>query len=335
MRIAVDAVGGDHGPQTVIPGAVEGARRFGVDLVLVGPEAELRRILATTDTTGVTVEVVNAPDTIAMDESPAQAVRRKPDADINVALRLVKDGRADAMVSCGNSGAVMAAALLNLGRTPGIDRPAIASPLPSARGRTLVLDLGAVTDPKPLNLVQFARMGVIFSQRALGIPHPTVGLLSNGEEPGKGNQLVQETYELLKAEPDLNFHGNVEGRDVPRGIVDVVVTDGFTSNVLLKVAEGAASFVGEIIREEITATFVRKLAAGFLKPAFRRAKERIDYAETGGALLLGVNGVTVIAHGRSNERAIANAVGVAARAAEAMVPQAIADAIDSARAKVA
>ena len=335
MRIAVDAVGGDHGPKTVIPGAVEGARRFGVDLVLVGPEDEIRRILATIDTSGVDIEVVNAPDTIGMDESPAQAVRRKPEADINVALRLVKEGRADAMVSCGNSGAVMAAALLHLGRIPGIDRPAIASPMPSTRGRTLVLDLGAVTDPKPLNLVQFARMGVIFSQRAMGVARPTVGLLSNGEEPGKGNQLVQETYELLKAEPDLNFHGNVEGRDVPRGIVDVVVTDGFTGNVLLKVAEGAASFVGEIIREEITSSLVRKLAAGFLRPAFRRARERIDYAEIGGALLLGVNGVTVIAHGRSNERAIANAIGVAARAADATVPQAIAQALGSAAAKVA
>ena len=319
MRIAVDAIGGDHGPSVVVPGAVQGARSFGVGLDLVGPADEVRRVLAGVDATGVDVAVVDAPETIAMDEHPAQAVRRKPRSSIAVALAAVRDGRAGAMISAGNSGAVMAAALLVLGRAPGIDRPAIAAFLPSLRGQTLVLDLGAVTDPKPHHLVQFAQMGSIYAERALGVAKPTVGLLSNGEEPSKGNQLVREAFPLLAGAPGIDFRGNVEGKDITRGAVDVVVTDGFTGNVALKVAEGVTALVGDVLRAEVTATVPRKLAALALRLAFRAVRAKLDYAETGGAPLLGVNGMVIIAHGRSNERAITNAVGVARRATEADV----------------
>ena len=335
MRVAVDAVGGDHGPDVVVAGAVEGARRYGVGLILAGPEAEVRSALGRLDLSGVAIEVRDAPDLIAMYESPAQAVRRKTKSGISVALDAVKRGDAGAMVSAGHSGAVMAAALMTLGRIRGVDRPAIASPMPSSRGHTLVLDLGAVVDPKPQSLVQFAQMGSVYAERVMGIAHPTVGLLSNGEEPSKGNALVLEAHALLREAPGINFRGNVEGRDITRGVVDVVVTDGFTGNVALKVAEGAASLMSEIIREELTSSVPNKLAAAVLKPAFARIKRRLDHSETGGALLLGTNGVVVIAHGGSNATAIGNAVGVGARAAEGRVTEAIAGALQELRSEVA
>jgi glycerol-3-phosphate acyltransferase PlsX len=324
VNIAVDAVGGDHGPDVVVPGAIAGARRAGVGLILTGPEAVVRAALAGVDVSGVAIEVIEAPETIAMDDHPAQAVRRKPRSSIVVGMNAVKEGRAAALVSAGNSGAVMAAALMVLGRIPGIDRPAIAGFIPTRTGRCLLLDLGAVTDPRPQHLVQFAQMGSLFVAQALGVERPTVGLLSNGEEAAKGNNLVRETYPLLAAAPGVNFAGNVEGKDITRGVVDVVVTDGFTGNVALKVAEGVATFVGDLLRAEVTATLPRKLAALLLRPAFRAARARMDYAETGGAPLLGVNGTVIIAHGRSNETAIANAVVVAGQSAERDLAPAIA-----------
>jgi glycerol-3-phosphate acyltransferase PlsX len=313
----------------VVAGALVGARRHDVGLVLTGPESEVRAALRAVDSAGVEVVVRDAPETIGMDEHPAQAVRRKPRSSIGVALGAVKSGEAAAMVSAGNSGAVMASALLVIGRIPGIDRPAIAAPLPSRRGRTLVLDLGAVTDPKPHHLVQFARMGAVYAREVMGIEHPTVGLLSNGEEATKGNLLVLEAHPLLAAAEGIDFRGNVEGKDLPSGVVDVVVTDGFTGNVALKVAEGVAGFVGETIRAEIVGTPLRRLAGAVLRPAFREARAKLDYAETGGAALLGVDGMVVIAHGRSNETAIANAVGVAVRGARGDVAAEIAAALRS------
>ncbi len=324
MRIAVDAVGGDHGPAVVVPGAIDGARRFGVALLLAGPEAEIRQALANCNTSGVDVIVADAPQIIGMEEQPAQAVRRKPRSAIAVALDAVKDGRAAALVSAGHSGAVMAGALQKLGRIHGIDRPAIAGYLPSMKGKTLVLDLGAVTDPRPQHLVQFAQMGSIYIERAFGVARPTVGLLSNGAEPSKGNQLVQETFPLLAVAPGIDFHGNVEGNDITRGVVDVVVTDGFTGNVALKTAEGAAALINETVRRRLTSSIVRKALAGLLYPAFREVRKDLDYAEQGGAPLLGIDGVVIISHGRSNERAIASAVGVAKQSAEGDVPGTIA-----------
>ena len=324
MRIAVDAAGGDHGPAVVVPGAVDGARRSGVALLLTGPEAEIRQALARQETAGLDILVDDAPETIGGDEQPAQAVRRKPRSAIAVALDAVRDGRADAFVSAGNSGAVMAGALLKLGRIRGIDRPAIAGYLPSMKGKTLVLDMGAVTDPRPAHLVQFAQMGSIYIERAFGVARPTVGLLSNGEEPSKGNQLVQETFPLLAAAPGIDFHGNVEGRDITRGVVDVVVTDGFTGNVALKTAEGAAAFINDVVRRRLTSSPWRKALAALLQPAFREARKDLDYAEQGGAPLLGIDGVVIISHGRSTERAIASAIGVAKQSVDGDVPGTIA-----------
>lgn len=316
VRIAVDAMGGDYGPPVIVAGAVAGARMEQTHILLVGKSEEVRSALSAVDTAGVDVDVVDAQDVITMDDHPAQAVRRKPQSSINVALRLVADGNAAAMISAGNSGAVMAASLLVLGRVRGIDRPAIASYVPTAKGKSLLLDLGAVTDPKPSNLVQFAEMGEVYVERILGVRRPTIGLLSNGEEPTKGNALVQNVHQLLAARDDLNFVGNVEGRDVTSGAVDIVVTDGFTGNVALKTAEGVALFLTDLIRAELTSTLPRKLAALVLRPAFRSIRSRIDYAEIGGAPLLGVNGAVIIAHGRSSARAIESALAVAARAAE-------------------
>jgi glycerol-3-phosphate acyltransferase PlsX len=324
MRIAVDAAGGDHGPAVTVPGAVAGARRFGVDLLLTGPEAEIQRALAACKPFGIDILVEDAPETIGMEEQPAQAVRRKPRSAIAVALDAVRDGRADAMVSAGHSGAVMAGALLKLGRIRGVDRPAIAGYLPAMTGKTLVLDLGAVTDPRPGHLVQFAQMGSIYIERTFGVPRPRVGLLSNGEEPSKGNQFVQETFPLLAAAPGIEFQGNVEGRDITRGVVDVVVTDGFTGNVALKTAEGAAALINETVRRRLTSSPARKVLAALLQPAFREARKDLDYAEQGGAPLLGVDGVVIICHGRSNEHAVASAVGVAKQSVEGDVPGTIA-----------
>lgn len=324
MRIAVDAAGGDHGPAVVLPGAVDGARRFGVGLLLAGPEGEIRHALAKLDVSGLDIVVVDAPDVIGMDEQAAQAVRRKPRSAIAVALDAVRAGDADAMISAGHSGAVMAGALIKLGRIRGVDRPAIAGYLPSMHGKTLVLDMGAVTDPRPSHLVQFAQMGSVYTERALGVARPTVGLLSNGGEPSKGNQLVQEAFPLLAAAPGIIFHGNVEGNDITRGVVDVVVTDGFTGNVALKTAEGAAALINETVRRRLTSSLVRKALAGLLYPAFQEVRKELDYAEQGGAPLLGIDGVVIISHGRSNDRAVASAIGVAKRSVEGDVPGTIA-----------
>lgn len=317
MHIAIDAMGGDYGPSVVVPGALAGARQHGISLHLVGRKSEIDAALANLDTSGIDLDVVNATDVIQMDDHPAQAVRRKTDSSINVALRLVKDGKASAMMSAGNSGAVMAASLMTLGRIKGIDRPAITSGIPNAKGvYSLLVDLGAVTDPKPINMVQFAMMGQVYARAVMGIDNPTIGLVSNGEEPGKGNALVQAVYPLLNATPGLNFVGNVEGKDIPAGTVDVFVMDGFTGNVTLKTIEGVASMLMQVIREEVTSSWIRKIAALALKPAFRNVSRQLDYARIGGAPLLGVDGAVIISHGRSNELAIENAVGVCKRAAE-------------------
>lgn len=314
-RIAIDAMGGDHGPDVIVQGALAGARRFDASLLLVGIPSDIATSMDHHDSSGVHIEVVAATDIIAMDEHPAQAIRRKPESSINVATRLVRDGRADAVVSAGNSGAVMAGALMQLGRVRGVERPAIASYLPTASSNTLLLDLGAVTDPKPLAIVQFAKMGQVYAERILDIKNPTIGLLSNGEEPSKGNALVQAVHPLLTAANDLNFVGNIEGKDLVMGTVDIVVTDGFTGNVALKTAEGVASMLVDILRAEITASVPRKLGGLLLKPAFRALRSKLDYAEIGGAPLLGVNGAVIISHGRSSAKAVENAVGVAVRTA--------------------
>lgn len=327
LRIAVDAMGGDDGPKVAVPGSLAGARKHGVGLLLVGQEATIRAILARHPHDDLDIEIRHAPEEITMDDHPVQSVRRKPESSIMVALDAVRQGGADAMVSAGNSGAVMAAALAVLGRVPGVERPAIAAVLPCYRDPTLVLDLGAVADAKPAHLRQFALMGNLYAHHVMRVAIPRIALLSNGEEPTKGNALAREVHTILAAEPGLRFVGNVEGKDLLAGNVDVIVTDGFTGNVALKVAEGTAAVMGAVMREEFTRTVPRKLAALLLKPALQSVKARLDYAEIGGAPLLGVNGAVIIAHGRSSELAIANAIGAAASTSRSDLPKLIAHAL--------
>jgi glycerol-3-phosphate acyltransferase PlsX len=304
IRVAVDAVGGDRGPEEIVAGAVDAASDT-VRPVIVGPRG--------LDTHGL--ELIEAPDVIAMDEKPTEAVRTKPNSSLVVACRAVGEGKADAVVSAGNTGAMLAACLLELRRIAGVRRPAIAVTIPARRGPSVLLDSGANADARPEDLVQFAHMGAVFAEEILGIAKPEIRLLSIGEEPEKGNQLTLEAHRLLAA-TDLNFAGNAEGRDLLTGAADVVVTDGFTGNVALKVTEGTIQALLEGFREEITATVVGKLGGLLIRPAARRLRKRLDPDTYGGAYLLGLRGLAVIAHGNSSRRAIANAVSLAARGVE-------------------
>jgi glycerol-3-phosphate acyltransferase PlsX len=303
--IALDAMGGDHAPAVTVEGAVRAARELGLEIALVGREDEIRRELAKYKISGLKLRIVHASEVVEMAEHPAQAVRQKKDSSIRRAMELVKRGEAGGVFSAGNSGAVMAAALFVLGRIEGVHRPALAAVFPVRNGHTLVADIGANTECEPHNLMQFALMGAAYMERALGVRRPRVGLLSNGEEETKGNALVQATYPLLR-QTALNFIGNVEGKDLPMGIADVVVCDGFTGNVVLKLAEGLAEFLLSTLKAELTRDPLSLLGAALALPAFRRARRRLDYAEIGGAPLLGVDGVVLIGHGRSNAWAIRN-----------------------------
>ena len=324
MRVAVDAMGGDHGPDVLLAGTLAALTDPAISVTVVALAQPMDGLRAgVPESLRSRVTFVEALDEIGMGESAAQSVRKKPNASINVALRELKEGRADAVVSAGHSGAVLAASLAIVGRIPGIDRPAIATVLPTIGIRTILLDLGAITDPKPAYLVQYAHMAVVYARLVLGSEHPKVALLSNGEEPSKGNQLAQEVYALLSAEGGLDFVGNVEGKELLRGTVDIVVTDGFTGNIALKSLEGAVSVLTEVLRTEVTRTLTRKALALLMRSAFRDVRLKLDYAEIGGAPLLGVDGPVIVAHGRSRERAIENAVRVADRTASQAVPAAI------------
>jgi phosphate acyltransferase len=323
--IAVDAMGGDHAPGVVIDGVIEAVRELDARVALVGPEAtirdELRRHQAESDER---ITLVAAAEVIEMSEHPAQAVRQKTNSSIVVGMREVKEGRAAAFVSAGNTGAMLAAGLFHLGRIPGVERPAIATVFPTRSGFTLIVDVGANADCKAEYLAQFALMGGAYAEQVLEVTNPRIGLLSIGEEEEKGSQVVQRAHALLR-EQSPGFVGNIEGKDIPAGAVDVVVCDGFVGNVLIKFAEGVAATIGGIIREEITSSPWSKLFALGLRPAFRRAYGRLDYAEFGGAPLLGVQGVVIIAHGRSNARAIRSAIRVARRAVDGRLVERIAD----------
>ena len=323
MRIALDAMGGDKAPKEPVAGAVRAARELGISVALVGPQDVLAAELALQGAAGLPIEIVHAPDVIDMAEHPIQAVRRRPDASMNVAVRLVKDGTAQAFVSAGNTGATMAAALFGLGRIRGVERPAFAIPFPTLTGQCLVLDAGANVDCRPEHLETFARMGERYARLVLGKARPRVALLSNGEEETKGYRLVQETYPLLKNGP-YDFIGNVDGKDITRGVADVIVCDGFVGNVALKSAEGVGDLTLALLREEISRSWLAKVGALFLRPALRRVMRRLDYQEYGGAPLLGVNGVVIGAHGRSGARAFRNALHVADQAAAAGLIEAFA-----------
>ncbi len=313
MKIAVDAMGGDRAPGAIVEGAVRAVREHGIEVLLVGREGDLAPLLkAAGPVRGL--ELVHAPDVIEMADQPAQAVRRKKAASLVVCADLVKTGRAGAMFSAGNTGAGMAVSLLKFGRIAGIDRPAIALPLPNREGWTILLDAGANVDVAPHCLVQYAVMGSIYAHELFGVEQPRVGLLNIGEEDCKGNEAAREAYPLLKAAP-VRFIGNVEGRDLFNANVDVVVCDGFIGNVALKVAEGVADLLLRLIRSEIESKPLLKLPAAFLRPALLRIRRRTDYAERGGALLLGVNGVCIIGHGSSHAVAVANGIRTAREAA--------------------
>jgi phosphate acyltransferase len=303
IRVAVDAMGGDRGPDEIVAGALAAASAEIVP-VIVG--------LKGLETHGL--EFVEATDVIAMDEKPTEAVRGKPGSSLVVACRLVGEGKADAVISAGNTGAMLAACLLELRRIPGVRRPAIAVTIP-ARRPSVLLDAGANADARPEDLLQFAHMGAVFAEEILGVANPEVRLLSIGEEAEKGNQLTLEAHRLL-ASGDLNFTGNTEGRDLLVGAADVVVTDGFTGNVALKLLEGTIKNLLEAFREEVTATLRGKLGGLLIRPAARSLRERLDPDTYGGAYLLGLRGLAVIAHGNSSRRAIANAIRLAARGVE-------------------
>lgn len=323
MKIVVDAMGGDHAPSEIVHGAIQAAREWGMGIILVGDQGMIEQCLLNHDHKGLDIEVVHTTQVIEMGEHPGNAVRRKKDSSIVVGVKLVKEGRGAAFVSAGNTGACMAASLFGLGRIKGIDRPAIASAMPTAKGVSLVLDMGANADCKPNNLVQFGLMGQIYAAKILKIAQPRVALLNIGEEETKGNELTLEAYQLMKNYPGLNFVGNAEGREVAAGDFDVVVCEGFVGNVILKYAEGLGKGILGMIKEGIGESTLAKLGAVLMKPVFAKLKRTMDYSEYGGAPLLGVNGITIISHGSSKAKAIKNAVRVARECVELQVVESI------------
>jgi phosphate acyltransferase len=322
--IALDAMGGDHAPRAEVEGAILAARELGVRVALVGIEATLRHELARhRHPRGLPIDVVNATEVVTMRDSPSQAFRRKKDSSVHVAARLVREGRADALVSAGNTGAVMTVARFVLGTLPSVDRPALAAAFPNMKEKvSVILDVGANVDSKPEQIVQFAVMGEIYYRTIFGVKRPRVALLSIGEEEMKGNELTREAFNRLKQAP-MNFMGNVEGRDVFRGDVDVVVCDGFIGNIALKISEGLVEHIGGMLKRAIKSSITSQIGYALSKRAFDDFRRRTDSSEYGGAPLLGVRGVTIIGHGRSNPNAIKNAIRVATELCRAGVNEKI------------
>ena len=321
IKIAVDAMGGDFAPEEIVRGAVEGARRYECEVFLVGDEARIRNVLQTVPAwEKLPVHVVHASETIDMHDQPGVAIRRKKDASVVVATRLVKEKKCDVTIAAGHTGAAAAAAIFGLGRIAGIERAAIATVLPNMSGKTVMLDAGANVDSKPKHLVQAAIMGSIYAEYVLGMQKPRVGLLNIGEEPSKGNEQALATFPLLSELKTINFVGNVEGRDITAGTVDVVVCDGFVGNIVLKTAEGLAKSLMQLVKETIMQGGVMaKLGGLLIMPAMRKLKKKLDYAEYGGAPLLGVDGGFMICHGSSKALAIENAIRAAKEFSEQRV----------------
>ena len=321
--IALDAMGSDHAPRTEVEGAILAARELDVRVLLVGNETALQQELSRHKHSGLPIEIVHAAEVITMHDSPSQAFRRKKESSLHVAARLVRDGKAEAMVSAGNTGAVMTVARFVLGLLPAVDRPALAVAFPNMKEKvSVILDVGANVDSKPEQLEQFAVMGEIYYRAIWGARRPRVALLSIGEEEAKGNELTREAAILLKQLP-LNFTGNVEGRDVFRGNVDVIVCDGFIGNIALKISEGAVEHIRAMLKKAIKSSLASQLGYALSKRAFDDFRKRTDYSEYGGAPLLGVRGVTIIGHGRSNPNAIKNAIRVAAELCRSRVNEKI------------
>ncbi|MFW5788149.1 MAG: phosphate acyltransferase PlsX [Halanaerobiales bacterium] len=318
MNIAVDVMGGDNAPGAIIEGAASAAREFNnIKLILIGQQDLITEELNKYNPICKKMEVVNADQVIGMHEAPSRALRKKKKSSIYIGSKMVKDKQADAFISAGNTGAVMASGLLNIGRLPGIKRPSIATIFPSESGKTLVLDSGANVDSKPENLLQFSLMGQLYAQRLLGKKNPRIGLLSIGEEKKKGNQLTSSTYELMENEARItNFIGNVEGRDIFNGTCDIIICDGFIGNIVLKTTEGVASFLLDLFKDAFTENILTKIGTFLLKSQLEDIKKTVDYRHYGGAPLLGVKGVVIISHGNSDAIAIHNAISVAQQTIE-------------------
>lgn len=326
MPLILDAMGSDRYPDPEIQAAIEASRLFDEEILLVGSEALLAPKLKTMGTGKHRVRIVDAPDILEMHEKPVEAAKRKPRNSMAVGLELIRKGEGQAFVSAGNTGGIMFNALRTLGRIKGVQRPALTAIFPTRTGNCVVLDIGANADCRPDFLVEFAVMGSVYAEKVLNRPSPRVGLLSNGEEPGKGNQLVKDAYHLLE-DAGLNFIGNVEGKELFGGQADVVVTDGFTGNILLKSSESVSKLLTEVLREEMTASFIRKIGALLVKPAFGRVKEMMDPREVGGAPLLGIDGLVFVGHGRSDAHALVSALKVARQAVNANLLAALGTAI--------
>ncbi|MDP2662541.1 MAG: phosphate acyltransferase PlsX [Dehalococcoidia bacterium] len=326
VRIALDAMGGDYAPLEVVKGAVDALREFDLEVVLVGQEERICEFLPRGEVRGLYVQ--DAREVITMGESPAMAVRAKKDSSLVVGMGLVKQGNCQAFLSAGNTGAVMASALFVLGRIRRVERPAIGGVFPTLQGRSMVIDMGANVDCRPVHLVQFAHMGSVYMEKVFGMPNPRVGLLSNGEEKSKGNQVTLQTHGLLE-KSGLNFIGNIEGKDILRGVAEVVVTDGFVGNIVVKLGEGLSETLFSLMRKVMTSKPHFGIAAMVLEPAFQQVARYLDYTEHGGAPLLGVRGVVVITHGRCNAKAVKNALGLARNAVEQDIVGAIASGLGS------
>jgi glycerol-3-phosphate acyltransferase PlsX len=323
ITIALDAMGSDLAPRPEVEGAILAARELGVRVLLVGQAGALKMELGRHAKRGADIQVVPAGEVITMHDAPLQAYRRKKDSSMHVAARLVHEGHAQATVTAGNTGAAMAVARFLLGTLPSVDRAALAAPFPTARGGTCVLlDVGANVDSRPQHLVQFAVMGENYYRAIFGTRRPRIGLLSIGEEETKGNELVRETFERLKKTP-LNFAGNVEGKDIFSGNVDVIVCDGFIGNIALKISEGVAQHIAGMLKKALKSTLASQFGALLSRGAFQQFKRQIDYSEYGGAPLLGVRGVTIIGHGRSNANAVKNAIRVATEMVRSKVTEEI------------
>jgi glycerol-3-phosphate acyltransferase PlsX len=326
MRIVLDAMGSDSHPEPEIQAAVDAARHFGDQIILVGPENILLSKLKSLTSDLSTVKIIHAPEVLEMTDKPAENARRKAQNSMAIGMDLVKQGEGDAFVTAGNTGGAMANALFRIGRIRGVKRPALTAVFPVRNGKCVVLDIGANAECKPEYLLQFAVMGAIYAEKVRGISNPRIGLLSNGEEAGKGNELVKESYPLLE-NSKLNFIGNVEGKELFNGDADVVVTDGFTGNILLKTSEAVSKLLTDIIRQEIMSSIRTKIGGVLVKPAFASVKKIMDPSEVGAAPLLGINGLVFVGHGRSDARALFSAISIARQAVQANLMGALRTAI--------
>lgn len=335
MNIVLDVMGGDHGPAEIIAGAIEAARAYNVTISLVGKPDLIKAELAKQNTAGLKLPVIPATQVIEMEDKPANVVRAKPDSSMVVGCKLVRSGEAQAFVTAGNTGGAMACGMFVVGRIQGILRPALISPFPTHKGFCVILDIGANADVRPEHLQQFAIMGNIYAKHVMGVNNPVVRILSNGEEEGKGNQTVIGAFNVLAATPGINFKGNVESKEIVEGGADVVVTDGFTGNIFIKTAEATAKLMQRVMVEELTAGPISSMGAFLAQAALRRLRTRMDDSQYGGAVLLGLDGIVVVAHGRSRANAIRHAIRVAKQGIEENLIRKIGDGVKPVTSNVA